>query len=116
MLVVDGAAFGSEMKDVSEYLSVDSNLVLYAPESFEWLILNTNVIPNINNAQILLQPEKYIDSKEFASWEQYFTRLLTDITKESIVWRYSKKKLPKAYLSAKVINTAKKFMKLIVWD
>lgn len=116
LLVVDGAAFGSEMKDVSECLSVDSNLVLYALESFEWLILSTNVIPNINSAQILLQPEKYIDSKEFASWEQYFTRFLTDITKESTVWRYSKKKLPKAYLSAKVINAAKKFMKLIVWD
>lgn len=40
MLVVDGAAFGSEMKDISECLSVDSNLVLYAPESFEWLILS----------------------------------------------------------------------------
>ena len=35
LVIVDGAAFGSEMKDIDEYLKVHENVVLYAPESFE---------------------------------------------------------------------------------
>ena len=115
-VLVDGAAFGSEMKDVSEYVSVENNMILYAPESFEWMLLSINVIPDSNSTSILQQPEEYIDSREYASWEQYFSRLLTDKTKENPVWCYSKKKLSKVYLSAKVINAAKRFMKFIIWD
>lgn len=63
-----------------------------------------------------LRKKEFIDSMEYASWEQYFTRLLTDKTKENSVWRYSKKKLSKVYLSAKVINAAKRFMEFIIWD
>jgi len=116
LVIVDGAAFGSEMKDVSEYVSVENNMILYAPESFEWMLLSINVIPDSNSTSILQQPEEYIDSREYASWEQYFTRLLIDKTKENPVWCYSKKKLSKVYLSAKVINAAKRFMKFIIWD
>lgn len=116
LIIVDGAAFGSEMKDVSECLSVENNIVLYAPESFEWMLLSINVIPDINSTSILQQPEEHIDSSEYASWEQFFTRFLTDKTKENPVWCYSKKKLVKAYLSAKVFNAAKRFMKFIIWD
>ena len=116
LLIADGAAFGSEMKDVSEYLLVEGDIVLYAPESFEWLLLSANVIPDINSMKILKQPENDIDSKEYASWEQYFTKLLTNKTKGNPVWRYSKKKLPNVYLSAKVVSAIKRFMKLIIWD
>lgn len=104
------------MKDVSEYLSGKREAVLYAPESFEWILLSANVIPNINAAQIIQQPERYIDSKEYVSWEQYFTKLLEDKTKGDPVWRYSKRKLSKAYLSARVLGAVKKLMKLIIWD
>lgn len=116
LLIVDGAAFGSEMKEVSEYLSIETNAALYAPESFEWLLLSTNVIPNVNSAQMLNSPQDYIDSQEYASWEQYFTAFLTDKTKKDPVWRYSKKKLQNAYLSAKMMHAAKKFMRLIYWE
>lgn len=116
LLIVDGAAFGSEMKDVSEYLSIENDTAFYAPESFEWLLLSTNVIPDINSTQILEQPEKYIDSQKYASWEQYFTKFLTENTIQNPIWCYSKKKLSKVYLSAKVLKAAKKFMTLIIWD
>lgn len=46
LIIVDGAAFGSEMRDVSEYLKTVGDIVLYAPESFEWILLSTNMIPN----------------------------------------------------------------------
>jgi len=116
LVIVDGAAFGSEMRDISEYLDTVRNVVLYAPESFEWILLSSNTIPNVNAAAILQQPEKYIDSKEYASWEKFFTTVLTSKTQNDPVWAYSKKKLPKAYLSSKVMSAVKKITKLIEWN
>ncbi len=116
LVIVDGAAFGSEMRDISEYLDTVRNVVLYAPESFEWILLSSNTIPNVNVAAILQQPEKYIDSKEYASWEKFFTTVLTSKTQNDPVWAYSKKKLPKAYLSSKVMSAVKKITKLIEWN
>lgn len=116
LVIADGAAFGSEMKDVYEYLNTIGNVVLYAPESFEWLLLSSNAIPNIKIADILSQPENYIDSKEYSSWERYFTALLTDQTANDPVWSYSQKKLSHIYLSSKVLNAVKKLMHLIIWE
>jgi len=116
LVIVDGAAFGSEMRDVSEYLVTVGNIVLYAPESFEWILLSSNTLPNVNMTSILQQPENYIDSKKYVSWERFFTALLINQTQNNPIWAYSKKKLPNAYLSSKVINAVKKIMKLISWD
>ncbi len=116
LVIVDGAAFGSEMRDVSEYLDAVGNAVLYAPESFEWILLSSNTIPNANVEAILQQPENYIDSKEYSSWERFFTTVLASKTQNDPVWAYSKKKLPKAYLSSKVMSAVKKITKLIEWD
>lgn len=116
LVIVDGAAFGSEIRDVSEYLNTDEGVVLYAPESFEWLLLSTDAIPNVNVSSILERPENYIDSCEYASWERYFTALLVNRTQKDPVWAYSKKKLPAAYYSPKIINEVKALMKLVVWE
>ena len=116
LVIVDGAAFGSEMRDVSEYLYTVGDVVLYAPESFEWILLLSNSIPNPNIAAILQQPENYIDSKEYVSWERFFTTLLIDQTRNDPVWAYSKSKLSKVYLSSKVTSAVKKIMKLILWN
>lgn len=116
LIIVDGAAFGSEMKEVYEYLNTVGNVVLYAPESFEWLLLSSNTIPNANVTEILQEPENYIDSKKYASWERFFTALLIDMTKGDPVWSYSKKKISSVYVSSKVIAAVKKMMKLVIWD
>ena len=115
LIIVDGAAFGSEMKEVYEYLNTVGNVVLYAPESFEWLLLSSNTIPNANVTEILQEPENYIDSKKYASWERFFTALLIDMTKGDPVWSYSKKKISSVYVSSKVITAVKKMMKLVIW-
>ena len=104
------------MQDSSEYKKAEGNIVLYAPESFEWLLLSTNIIPNIRVSQILEQPENYIDSREYVSWERFFTSLLVSQTQDNPLWAYSKKKLPDVYLSLKIMNAVKLQMKLIVWD
>ena len=116
LIIVDGAAFGSEMKEVYEYLNTVGNVVLYAPESFEWLLLSSNTIPNANVTEIPQEPENYIDSKKYASWERFFTALLIDMTKGDPVWSYSKKKISSVYVSSKVITAVKKMMKLVIWD
>ena len=116
LIIVDGAAFGSEMKEVYEYLNTVGNVVLYAPESFEWLLFSSNTIPNANVTEILQEPENYIDSKKYASWERFFTALLIDMTKGDPVWSYSKKKISSVYVSSKVIAAVKKMMKLVIWD
>ena len=67
LVIVDGAAFGSEMKDISECIKTQGNIVLYAPESFEWLLLSTKEIPEVNVETVLQNPEEYIDSKEYVS-------------------------------------------------
>lgn len=116
LVIVDGAAFGSEMKDVSEYMKMLGDVVVYAPESFEWLLLSTNQIPEVNVEKILENPEDYIDSKDYVSWERFFTEFLTEKTKDNSVWAYSKKRIAKAYLGLKIMNAVKAIMKLINWD
>ena len=103
-------------KEVIEYMKIFSDIVLYAPESFEWLLLSTNMIPNIRVTQILEHPENYIDSREYVSWERFFTALLMSQTQNDPLWKYSKKKLPEVYLSSKITNALKRQMKLIAWD
>lgn len=115
LLIADGAAFGSEMKEVNEYMKTMGEIVLYAPESFEWLLLSTNQVPEVNAENILKNPEEYIDSKEYVSWERFFTELLTEQTRGNTVWMYSKKKLAKAYFSSKIVNAVKKIMKVVDW-
>lgn len=110
LIVVDGSAFGAEMKDVTEYMNTVENSVIYAPESFEWLLLSSNTIPDINVKSILETPENYIDSKEYVSWERFFTNLLIKKTQDNEIWSYSKRKLPKVYLSARITNAVKKII------
>ena len=46
------------------------------PESFEWLVLSSGLIEGKDIENMLEEPEKYIDSKEYFSWERYFTKVL----------------------------------------
>ena len=71
---------------------------------------------NVRVTHILEQPEEYIDSKEYVSWERFFTSLLVSKTQGNPLWAYSKKKLPDMYLSSKILNAVKVQMKLIVWN
>lgn len=49
-------------------------------------------------AHILDKPSDYIESREYFSWERYFTNLLIEKTKDTYL-AYSKKKLNHSYLS-----------------
>ena len=74
MVIVDGAAFGSEMKEVMEYVNVFENVVLYAPESFEWLLLASNVISDMEITDILEKPENYLKVKSMLARKDFLQR------------------------------------------
>ena len=73
-------------------------------------------ISEVNVEMILQNPEEYIDSKEYVSWERYFTDLLIESTSKNFIWAYSKKRLTKAYFAPRIVNAVKAIMKLVDWE
>ena len=78
VIIADGAAFGNEMQQVMKLLKQHNNYSLYLPESFEWIILKSGVINDNAINDILENPSNYIDSKEYMSWERFFTEILKE--------------------------------------
>ena len=96
-VIADGAAIGPEMNRLYEIVRKKKRIHLYLPESFEWLVLSSGLIEGKDIENMLEEPEKYIDSKEYFSWERYFTKVLVDRTQDSYL-QYRKAKLNAAYL------------------
>ena len=98
IVVADGAAFGSEIDKMQKLQSLNpGKITLYLPESFEWLILKSDVLRMQDIKEILEAPENYIDSSVYFSWEQYFTALLADKTSGTYM-QYTKTHLAPFYL------------------
>lgn len=101
-IVADGAAFGPEMNRVMELVERNGNkAVICLPESFEWMILKSGVVKSDDLNEVMAATGKYIDSKEYFSWEQFFTKYLIRITKDSPYGKYSKSRLAKYYMLEK---------------
>ena len=109
LIVVDGAAYGSEMNNTMILINSIPGYILFTPESFEWLLLNSNILNKPYILDILKEPYNYIESSEFFSWENYFTELLNKATRESEVVPYSKGNNK----SIRMFTTEKKMKKII---
>lgn len=98
LVIADGAAFGPEIERV---LSIKKarQVILYLPESFEWLILKANLLKDSEISLILDSPNDSIDSQVYFSWERFFTSLLMEKTQNTYL-QYNKWKLNTAYLNA----------------
>lgn len=81
LVIADGAAFGSEMDRVMKLLDKKKNIVLYLLESFEWLILKSDILNDKEVREILMDVSQYVESSEYFSWERYFTTLLIEKTR-----------------------------------
>lgn len=103
LVIADGAAFGSEMEKLMRFIKNNPNVALYLPESFEWLILKSGLIEDRSVTMILENPQNYIDSGKYFSWERYFTSLLIQRTKDSYL-KYSKSSLKPVYLQNNEMN------------
>lgn len=109
LIIADGAAFGSQMEKVSDAIIKRSNIKMYLPESFEWIILDSDVLNDADVRNILSSPEDHIESKDFFSWERYFTHLLVERSQDTFL-KYNKHKLNKNYLNEKIIDQIKKVL------
>lgn len=99
-VIADGAAIGPEIEKIIELKKNGYELLLYLPESFEWIILRSGLIKDRYIAQILSEPENYIDSRQYFSWERFFSDLLIRFTDNSY-YKYSKSILNKVFLQKK---------------
>ena len=103
LVIADGAAFGSQMSRVSDAIRRIKEAELYLPESFEWIILESDILGDSEVQKIVEQPETYIDSKKYFSWERFFTALLVSKS-EGTYLKYSKDKLNSAYLQERIVE------------
>ena len=112
IVVADGAAFGCEIDRICKLQEIaPGRIVMYLPESFEWLILKSDVLGMQDITEILTAPENYVDSAKYFSWEQYFTELLSQKTKGSYK-QYSKEHIASFYLQDKNVQKILKEIEL----
>lgn len=110
VVVADGAAFGSEIERVLSVMGQKKHVMLFLPESFEWLILVSDVLKDKEIRVMSKRWEDYIESSQYFSWERFFTELLIQKSQDSYL-KYNKKSLNKAYLNEvikkKILNHVK---------
>jgi len=106
LLIADGAAFGPHIDEVMARLENHVNYSIYLPESFEWLILKSNVLRSDEVMRILQDVSYHVDSTKYFSWEQFFTGLLIQETADNEkVGQYAKKgNLDKFYKNSENTN------------
>lgn len=112
LLIADGAAFGPEIDRVIKFISAHKNIWLYVPESFEWLILSANPLKDSDTQVILANPSDYIESRDYFSWERYFTRTLIEKTSGTYL-QYSKSQINPSYLKGQIREAILKEMQKI---
>lgn len=101
LAIVDGAAFGAEMEEIIQYIKfANPDVRLYAPESFEYILLSSGSFTSGEIAVMCESTYDYADSTKYMSWEQFYTELIIEVTQDTEM-KYSKKKLNVYYLSEK---------------
>lgn len=109
LIIADGAAFGAYVDNILDLREAGYNISLYLPESFEWIILKSGVVKANNLNEVLANPENYIESSVYFSWERFFTDYLRNATKDNRLQRYNKSRLSAFYTKGQVqkdiINT-----------
>lgn len=103
LVIADGAAIGAEMGKLMELTKSRGDIVLYLPESFEWMILKSGIIIDSELTQILRIPYDFIESFEFFSWERFFTSILVALTNETYL-QYSMHTLCSSYTQENLAN------------
>ena len=108
LAVVDGAAFGPEMQDCMDIsASIAGEVALYAPESFEFLILQSGIL-EIPKA-VMDETWNYADSVRYFSWEEFYTAFLSDETRNRVS-HYSKARLSDYYRTVGNIEKIKSIL------
>jgi hypothetical protein len=109
LVIADGAAFGPEMDRVMKMIDSTVGKAVFLPESFEWLVLKSEIIKDKEIETILEEPSDFIESQDYMSWERYFSALLLEKTKGTYL-HYTKSALNDAY---KTENNQNRILKVI---
>ena len=100
------------MNGKSNVIHGRKNVALYLPESFEWMIMDADILKNNTVRSILSNPSEYVESKLYFSWERFFTAILIEQTKDTYL-AYAKRKLNPAYLSGAIKESILRKMNII---
>ena len=86
LVIADGAAFGSLMESCLNAFRVQSSrrISLWLPESFEYLILKSNILKSEKLMEIMENIPEYVDCEKYESWENFFTELLVTMTADGV--------------------------------
>ena len=100
---VDGAAFGAFIEPVLKYQEIRGNMMISAPESFEYIILNFSDVKKYLSTDCgeLSRTYDYCEGTQYSSWEQYYENLLIQVTSEHWGFTYNKRKLNPWFLTRK---------------
>jgi hypothetical protein len=117
LVIVDGAAFGPLYMELMDYINVSNQkIVVWMPESFEFLILQSGVVKHEKLNYFLQETYNYADSCEYESWEQYYTALLNELCQYNNIGTYTKSTLL-AYFKRKPVvdKITEKFPKELIF-
>lgn len=96
-VIADGAAFGAEMDRVMKLAKqYPEQITVCLPESFEWLILQSGIVPIDGVREMLRNPAELIESRDFFSWERFFESYLMQHSANTY-FTYSKSRLHSFY-------------------
>ncbi len=73
-VIVDGAAFDSRISELCGLMQY-KDVHIFAPESFEYLLLCVSVFRNLTHGE-LDETYNYVHSSKYVTWENYFEELL----------------------------------------
>lgn len=76
---------------------------MFLPESFEWTLLQSGLIPSNDIPKILEDPSNYIESRDYLSWERFFTDVLVKYSADTR-YAYRKAKLNEQYLKPQAMD------------
>lgn len=108
-VIVDGAAYGGFVEQTLRLLHTIKNGKLLAPESFEFLLLSTEMFRKFAEEQISNTSE-FCDCKKYITWERYYTDLLKELTQEKYSFAYSKSKLNRQLMNDSIIEEVREIL------
>ena len=107
LAIVDGAAFGADMEAAVNVMERVGSTRLWTPESFEYLLLKSGIFVQSKKCKEMLEnPGEFIESKNYFSWERFFTDFLEKETRQTM-YEYHKGKLNRAYCTPMALNKFK---------
>lgn len=84
-------------------------VVLYLPESFEWLLLSSGMVRDDGLPAVLADPGRFIESRDYFTWERFFTATLVRMTQGTPL-RYGKSRLAEAWLAEGAVDAVRRAM------